>query len=212
LTANSRNVGAHSILIEGGKVQNIDDIWDEAVSKLSAEDVYITGANVIDAFGHAGILCGVEGGGPPGKSLSSIYVTGVNVMVAAGTEKMVPGDLRTHFSKIGRNRVDLSYGAAVGLLPIWGTLFTEIDAIRALAAVDCFPLAKGGIFGMEGGTTVIVEGETGEVKKIDSIYQGIRGCGVSGVPESLANCQFPNLFCKLHTACIYKLGKKACFE
>lgn len=212
LTAGSSKVGPHSILIEGGRVKAIDVSWDEAVSTLQADDVFITGANVIDAFGNAAIAAGVKGGGFPGRSLSSIYSEGVNVIIAVGIEKMVSGDLRALFPKVGRKCVDLSYGTAVGLTPLFGTIFTEIDAIKVLARVECFTVAKGGICGMEGGSTVVVEGEPGEVEKIDRIYQVVKGSGVSGIPESLPNCEFPNPYCKEHIACIYKQGKQACFQ
>ena len=211
LTARDK-VGPHSILIERGNVKGIDDSWDEAISKLQADDVFITGANVIDAFGNAALAIGVRGGGPPGKSLSSIFGEGVKVIIAAGTEKMISGDLRHLFPKVGRKCVDSSYGAAVGLLPLLGNLFTEIDSITLLAKVDCFIIAKGGMGGMEGGTTVVIEGEPGEVEKIDQIYQGVKGSGISGIPGSLPNCESPNPYCNEHMACIYKKGKKTCFK
>jgi hypothetical protein len=63
----------------------IDDSWTDATSKLQGDDVSITGANVIDVFGNAALGIGVNGGSPPGKSMSSIFGDGVKVIIAAGT-------------------------------------------------------------------------------------------------------------------------------
>ena len=57
------------------------------------------------------------------------------VIVAVGVEKIVPGSLKNAIKNTGRSEVDLAIGMAVGLVPILGEIYTEIEAIKTLAKV-----------------------------------------------------------------------------
>ena len=60
------------------------------------------------------------------------------VVIAVGIEKMVPrnlNDVIKHIKHIGRSEVDLAMGMAVGLIPIRGEIYTEMDAIETLVKV-----------------------------------------------------------------------------
>ena len=105
-----------------------------------------------------------------------------------------------------RKKADFSYGAAVGLVPLWGEIFTEVEALKTLARVSAFVIGKGGIHGAEGSTTLLVEGPGKEVLKIDQIYQQVKGAGLSGEPRNLIPCQRGSLSCKNHIGCLYKKG------
>ena len=129
-------------------------------------------------------------------------------LTAAGLEKWVPGNLQEVIPLAGRKKVDFSYGAAVGLIPVFGTLFTEAEALKALARVKVWVIGKGGIHGAEGSTTFLVDGPSKEVMKIDKIYQSVKGSGLSGEPRNLIPCQRGSLSCKNHIGCLYKKGMR----
>jgi hypothetical protein len=65
----------------------------------------------------------------------------------------------------------------------------------------------GGVFGAEGATTMIIEGEKEEVEKAFEIISSVKGQGLSGTPESFEACHFPSEMCKMHRACVYKKTK-----
>jgi hypothetical protein len=50
----------------------------------------------------------------------------------------------------GRKDVDVSCGMAVGLIPLYGKVITEKDAVEILAKSNCKVIGKGGILGAEG--------------------------------------------------------------
>jgi len=106
----------------------------------------------------------------------------------------------------GRKDVDVSYGMAVGLIPLYGKVVTEKDAVEILAKLNCTVIGKGGILGAEGSTVMVVEGLDKEVKKILKVIKEVKGADISGQKESLEECNRGNSSCKNHLACIYLGG------
>ena len=92
------------------------------------------------------------------------------------------------------------------LLAVVGEIITECEAIPLLCDVTCTVIGRGGIFGAEGATTMVVDGDKEEVEKIFHIVRSVKGKGVSGVRETLETCEPGQDKCKLHRACIYKKG------
>ena len=197
----------HCALIERGKLLSVDELLEQTIEKLEAEDVAIIGANAIDAFGNAALMYGAPMGAEPGKIISGLMAEISDIIVAAGLEKLVPGSLIDIIQQSGRKSIDVSMGMAVGLTPVVGRIISEKDAIPLLGDVTCTVIGKGGIFGAEGATTMVVEGESEDVEKVFQIISSVKDTGVSGVPESLPECAAPHEKCKFHRACIYKKAK-----
>ena len=199
--------GFHSVLLYQGACTDIDDALEEAMEGLGPEDVVILGANAIDSFGNAAMMYGAPLGGKPGRVISGLMAEAKHVLIAVGLEKLIPGPLPGLIRAFGRKDVDRSLGMAVGLTPILGKIITEQEAIPLLADVHPTVIGKGGILGAEGATTLNVEGGRDEVNKILQIILSMKGESVSGIPESLDECQFPSERCKLHQTCIYKKNR-----
>ena len=207
MMANSFSGKFHCALIENGELHAVDEILEETAASLKAEDVAVFGANAIDVYGGAALMYGVALGGKPAKIISGIMSEISHIIVAVGLEKLIPGSVNDIILKTGRKDVDASLGMAVGLTPIVGRVMTEKEAIAMLGNVDCTVIAKGGISGAEGGTTMHVEGQKDDVQKILQIIQAVKGASVSGIPESLPDCVAPHEKCKVHRGCIYKKTK-----
>ncbi len=198
----------HTILIQGGKYKNIDDDVAEAVAGMGEGDVAVIGANAIDAHGNAAMMAGAPLGGMPGKAISGMMAEGVTIIVAAGLEKLIPGSVSEAVVAAGRKSVDVALGMGVGLIPLMGRLVTEREALELLAGVKCTVIGRGGISGAEGATTMVVEGKRVDVEKAMKIVRDGKGARVSGLEESLVECDEESPNCKLHLACIYKKEKK----
>ncbi len=207
-TADNPQSGSHCGLIDKGHFIGLDSDLKEVVSQLGANDVAIIGANAIDIHGAAALMYGVSLGGPPGEIISGLMAEIKNLIIAVGWEKLVPLPVGDIVARTGRKNVDLAMGAAVGLTPLFGGMtMTETTALSALAAVDCTVIGMGGVFGAEGATTMIIEGEKEEVEKAFEIISSVKGQGISGTPESFEACHFPSEMCKMHRACVYKKTK-----
>jgi hypothetical protein len=187
---------------------DVDELLEQTIENLAADDIGIVGANAIDVHGNSALMYGAALGAKPGRIISGLMAEIKNIIIAAGLEKLIPGSITDVIPQVGRKNVDLSMGMAVGLTPISGRIITEKDAIPLLADVDCTAIGRGGIFGAEGATTMIIEGDKAEVKKIFRIISSIKRAEVSGLQESLPECKPPHEKCKLHWACIYKRTKR----
>lgn len=198
----------HSLILHRGKIIPLDsrEAWEKEAALLTPEDLVITGANAFDSHGHAVIMAATYDGGSSLPSFQTLLIEGVPFLIAAGLEKLAPGNLAEVIPLAGRKKVDFSYGAAVGLIPVFGSLFTEVEALESLAEVKVWVMGRGGIHGAEGSTTFLVDGPPKEVMKIDKLYQSVRGSGLSGDPRNLIPCQRGSLSCKNHVGCLYKKG------
>jgi len=202
--------GAHSIVYNKGKWSNIDDKILDEVSKFTHKDLIICGANAFDNNGNAAIMAGSPGGGAVGQSLSAWYTEGAKVIIPVGIEKMIPGDLREIIKKSGRTGKSLSWGMSVGLMPLYGELFTEIEAIKTLADVDCFPIGAGGLENAQGSITLEIHSSTDdEYKKIIRILADVKSKEhkISGIEDSLVECEAICDNCRRHIGCGYKSKK-----
>jgi len=196
----------HSILLEKGKIKNIDDNIVEVVKNLGRGDIIIISGNALDSQKNVGMMAGSVSGGNPGIAVSGMLSEGAKVIIPIGLEKLIPGTIRDASMIAGRKDVDVSYGMAVGLIPLYGKVVTEKDAVEILAKLNCTVIGKGGILGAEGSTVMVVEGLDKEVKKILKVIKEVKGADISGQKESSEECKRGNSSCKNHLACIYLGG------
>ncbi len=196
--------GYHCAMIENGKLLDLDESLESAVTGLNADDVAIIGANAIDVHGNAAIMYGAPLGGGPGFIISGLMAEIPNVFIAAGLEKLIPGSLAEIIPKAARKGVGRSMGMAVGLTPISGRIVSEDKAIELLARVNCTVIGRGGISGAEGSATLLIDGDEDQVRKVFDLAMALKEADASGTVQSLAECAFPHDKCKNHLSCIYK--------
>jgi hypothetical protein len=199
---------AHSHILKGGQIIPLltREDWEKEVPSFTPEDLVITGANAFDVHGQATLMAASYDGGSSLPFFQTLLIEGVPFLIAAGLEKLAPGNLGEVIPLAGRKKVSFSYGSAVGLIPVFGRIFTEVEALETIAGVKAWVIGKGGIHGAEGSTTFLVDGPSKEVMKIDKIYQSVKGSGLSGEPRNLIPCQRGSLPCKTHIGCLYKKG------
>jgi len=215
-TANNR-VGFHRVLLENGQVKSLDSdaALEEVAVQMGKNDVLITGANALDVNRRVAIMVGRPLGGPAGKILPGLMARGVTTIIAVGWEKLIPCPLEEALSAAGRETTDLAMGMSVGLVPLWGTVVTETDAVSMLTGVKATVIGTGGIMGGEGSTTFIIEGNPSQVKEAWEIVHSVKGAEVSGVPETLTECNAKSLECAnyltvgdsriaAHRACVFR--------
>lgn len=198
----------HSVLIKGGQWQDIDDRFLDEALKMGPGNVVIIGANAIDSDGNAAMMAGSPGGGNPGAAFAALNTEGAHVIIAAGLEKLVPGKVADIVKSASRKKCDFAMGMAVGLMPIYGRLITEIEALRIISNTEIMVIGRGGISGGEGSTTLTLDGDEDSLKKaIEAVLDaGMKPVGGAG--QSLKECRPGSPGCKYHLSCFYSHKSK----
>ncbi len=197
----------HSILIEAGKIIEVDELLDDTVQNMGCNDLCIISANAIDSQGGAAMMAGAPLGGMPGRVISGLMAEGVDILIAVGLEKLIPGTIADAIKKAGRKRADMALGMSIGLIPLVGRLFTELEAIKAISGMDAFVIGRGGISGAEGATVFTVDGPTEKCIKLMDFIKEIKSQKLNSVAgDSLKECVPGSPGCSNHLACIYREG------
>lgn len=207
-TCRDSTLTGHVAVLTGSRFEAVDDILKDVVPTLGRDDVVIIGANILDSDGNAAMCVGGALGGPPGEVLTGIQGSGAKIIIAVGLEKLIPGRVSDAVMAAGRNAMNQAQGMAVGLVPLVGKVITERDALFGLAEVSCTVIAKGGIGGAEGATTMVVAGAPTQVAKAAEIVNQVKGSVISGLAGSLEECRPGDAGCRNHKGCVYKAGRK----
>lgn len=197
----------HSILLEQGRVSNIDERFADAVTTLRGGDIAVIGANAIDSHGRAAMLLGRPLGGNPGQGFAGLMVQGCKVIIACGLEKLIPGTIDDAVRAAGIYTADWSLGMAVGLTPLIGEVVTEQKALETIADVRCTVIAAGGIAGGEGATTMVIEGGGAAIEAALEAVAAVKGAVTCGCPVSLTECRQGAPGCGQHQACAWQRAK-----
>ena len=162
------------VIIKNGVVRSEESI-ENAIEELSAEDVFIKGANALDAYGNAGILLAHTAGGTIGSAIGTVMARGVNFIIPVGIEKMIPYSITEAAKRVGKGRFYKSVGMPVGLMPVYGTVITEIEALILLGAEDAFTISAGGVAGGEGSVVICAEGSAESMEDLMRVITQIKG-------------------------------------
>lgn len=206
--------GPHFLLCQGGQVSNADGSAGEILRTFGPGDLFVTGANALDAFGHAALLIGSPGGGGYGECMGALYSEGFRTLVLSSVSKLIPGDLSRLYSQVSRKDCQFSYGTACGLAPVPGEVISETEALSLFAQVEALVFARGGHTGAEDAVAIQVRGERDQVEKVLELVEQVKALpdGPMGEEESEAECSFPCPSCGHHLSCVYakknKIGKK----
>jgi hypothetical protein len=156
------------VIISGNMWQKGKTIGDIA-DTLKEGDVIVKGANAIDlVHKQAALLIGHPKAGTVGLALPAVFGQRVKLIVAAGLEKRITGDLHAIALKINEPGV-----SGYRFLPLPGELFTELEAFKLLCGVEAELIAAGGINGAEGACWIAISGSAEQEQAAEKIYASI---------------------------------------
>ena len=165
------------------------------IDEMDQDDVIIKSGNVLDPSGQVGTLVAHPTGGEAGYYLPHILAKGIHLIVPTLISKSIPFPLSRLLTSLGisRIRVDRTHGIVCGMIPLPGTVITEIDAIRLLSGAESLPIAVNGIGSGKGSVTLLVEGGETEVDKAWEIVNAIKGePHLSELPSRCDACYIKN--------------------
>jgi len=157
------------------KGKRLSTVLIELLESMNEKDVFIKSANALDPEWHVGVLAGALDGGNIGRVLPVIRRRKVNLLVPVGLEKLIPISVTEASKEAGIFKMDSSMGMPCELLPVEGTVITEIEAINILTGGVARPIAAGGVSGAEGAITLVIRGTRDQVQGAKDILLEIKG-------------------------------------
>ncbi len=140
------------------------------LNDFEAGDIYIKGANALDAAGHVAILLASPVGGTIGAALAILMARGGELIVPVSLNKLIPS-VPAACGLLGQGRVDRVMGTPVGLLPLMAgsaTVITELTALRILYDLAATPVAADGFDDCAGAMVLHL---SGAADRIDQLWQ-----------------------------------------
>lgn len=168
----------HYVFVEGELTECTTPQLIPYLAKMGPDDVFIKGANAVDPFGAAGVLLHGPGGGTIGTAWGYIMRNGIQCIIPAGLEKLVPISLSDAAMRMGANVIDKAMGWPCGMMVIQGQVITEMESFKLLFGVEAIPVAGGGIDGAEGCKVYLLEGPT---ENVEAAYEAV--ASIKGEPE-----------------------------
>ncbi|MFC1899565.1 hypothetical protein ACFLXP_04460 [Chloroflexota bacterium] len=181
LTTNQRRGTGNDFVLKNGKVWDIKP--QEAITQFTHDDVFFKGANAVDLWGEAGVLCASSDAGTIGYAMMSLIARDANLIVPVGLEKMVPS-VEDALSVTGVYNYKYSTGTPVVLIPlVKAKVVTEIQALAILFDVSATMVGAGGIGGSEGTVTLVLESDEANIEKAFDCIKSIKGEEPVPAPE-----------------------------
>lgn len=137
------------------------------LERFQAGDIYIKGANALDAEGHAGILMASPSGGTIGLAMAILHARGGELVIPVSLGKLIPSVLAAT-PRLGQGRVGRVMGTPVGMMPIpagTATVVTEVTAFELLYKVRATPVAAGGVDDCTGALVLHLAGTAAAVER-----------------------------------------------
>jgi hypothetical protein len=140
--------------------------WQEVLQDFTAQDVFIKGGNALDPAGNVGVLVGGKNGGTIGASYGHIVALGAHLILPVGLEKLIPS-VPIAAKALGHAPLDAPHGMPCGLFPVaYGTVVTEVAALRQLYGLDAVHVHSGGVGGSEGAVGLVAYGDEGACSRL----------------------------------------------
>lgn len=172
---------------------------DNVLKEMDCDDVYVSGANALDFNGNAAMMVVAWNGGTIGRHLPVVVSQGIHHIIPVGLEKLIPVSIDQAVKEAGISKVKYAMARPYGLIPLYGRVITEVEAIKILTGATAVPICAGGVVGSEGSIHLVIKGDDQQVKKAwDMICQKIRGTKlpelkVPKCKECTMNCQYRGL-------------------
>lgn len=173
------------IVIDKGKKREIDDIKIE-IKEFMPGDVMIKGGNTLGNDGIAGVYIAHPEGGTIGAILPHATARGIPIIIPISLSRMIDDSVWELSQILGNQVVETEYcmGLPIGLMPIPGEVFTELEAFDLLYPdIHVFHIGSSGVGDAEGSLHFLLVGEDEDVKEAYSNIVSLVKLEEEYVPE-----------------------------
>lgn len=156
------------VVIIKGKWEKGKTIFDIA-ENLQKGDIIIKGANALDLENkQAAIYIGHPKAGTISVAMQAVLGRRVELYLPVGLEKRISGDL----NKIAQ-KINSPNASGPRLLPVGGSIITELEAIKIITGAEAELVAAGGVCGAEGSCWIAVSGSDEQLNKAENLIKSV---------------------------------------
>jgi len=161
------------------------------LDRMDKDDIVIKSGNVLDPEGRVGCLVASPTGGEIGAYLPPILVKGIRFLVPMTLNKTVAVPLDRMIEALGMSKIDAErcHGLRCGMMPMPGTVITEVEALRRLTGAEATPVAAGGIGSGAGAVMLVVDGAAEAVDAAWRLVNDIRAKGEPPLADPAIDCE-----------------------
>ena len=147
---------------------------EQILPEMGPGDVFIKGGNALDYKNKmAGILIGHPTAGTMG-AIGTIIAKRIELIIPIGLEKLVYSDMN-ELSTLSRQTE--TYRGIPTLMPVAGTIVTEVEALQVLCNINAVLYSAGGIAGAEGSVRLLLAGERESMESALELVNQVQGEG-----------------------------------
>ncbi|MFC1606924.1 hypothetical protein ACFL47_03045 [Candidatus Latescibacterota bacterium] len=158
----------HDVIIRQGDIHMDGETVLEAAKNMKPGDVIIKSANALNYSKNvAGCLVGHPAGGTVGGFWGPMYGLKIRLIIPVGLEKEIASDI------IETTTLTMEQNSGNTIMPMTGTILTEIEAINILTGAVAVQIAAGGIRGAEGSVRLLIQGSNDEMSEVKSLLNEI---------------------------------------
>jgi len=155
------------VVLEKGVKREIDSLHEE-LKNFEPGDIIFKGGNTLGTDGIAGVYVAHPEGGTIGGILPHATTRGISIIVPISLSKTIDDSVWELSQILGSQTIDPEYcmGLPIGIMPIPGEVFTELEAFDILyPEITVFHIGSGGVGDGEGSLHFFLVGEEAEVKR-----------------------------------------------
>lgn len=153
------------VFLENGDVKNITE---GTLQIFTPNDLIIKGGNVLGLDGIAGIYAAHPEGGTVGRIIPVATARGIPVIIPISLNKLVTEDVWELAQVMGNQTIkkEFTMGLPIGIIPLVGDVFTEIDALFLLYPdLDVYHMGAGGVGNGAASQHFMLEGPVEEIQR-----------------------------------------------
>lgn len=175
---NKENISQEIVLINGNEnyIRFPEENLSVYINDMDDKDIIVKSGNILDIDRKAGVLAGETDGGEYGKILPYILSRGIRLIIPMTLNKTAPIRIEEIINEVGLCKISTDYCSRMpcSVLPMFGDVITEIEALDILTSTIAIPIAMSGIGSGEGCTTLLIKGNKTNIEKAYNLLKNIK--------------------------------------
>ncbi|MCC8167034.1 MAG: hypothetical protein LIQ31_13010 [Planctomycetes bacterium] len=160
------------------------------LDRMSSDDIIIKSGNMIDPYGNVACLSPNPGGGEIGLYVTPALTKGIRFIIPMSINKSIPTPLQKFLGLMGTGHIspERCRGLRCGVVPMFGQVVTEVDAIAMLTGAEATYVACGGVASGAAAVVLVITGDHAKIAAAWDLVESVKGEPPMPDPKRVENC------------------------